>query len=185
MFNKKLLILGVISTVCISTSVQADLTNWYQKKEPQVDNSQPTQAQQPVQNVQSRPDPRSQYSVNQPSNSNQLQNNNGNLEARMNDLNTTIENLNKLNSGGNELSRDYLNIVQFIVINETTKMLDGQDNRGLINNMLAGVVSCQNKYKVNVMNQINSQLPREVASTVQKYLSQNSQSIPTNAECLN
>lgn len=200
MLNKKLLSCGVLSFIFISATVHADLTDWY-KKTPSateqpvpdkpiakpVENQAPQNTQYSQQGVQNKPSSNAQNRVNQSNSAynNQNQNSNSSLEARMNGLNATIENLSKFNNGSKDnLTNNYLNIVQLIVISEATKSLDGKDNRGLINNMLAGVVSCQNKYKVNVIQQVNNQLPRDVATTVQKYLGQNSQSISGNSECL-
>lgn len=200
MLNKKVLTCGVLSFVFLSATVHADLSDWYKK--PQSTNDQPVPTQPianpggstppqsnlpPQQSVQTKPLSNAQNRTNQPNSgsNNQNQNSNSSLEARMNGLNTTIENLNRFSNAGNdELKNNYLNIVQLIVISEATKALDGKDNRALINNMLAGVVSCQNKYKVNVIQQVNSQLPRDVAGTIHNYLNQNNQSITGNAECI-
>ena len=147
------------------------------------------QQQAPVQ-VQQQPIQQRQYNSNRNTTATRYQNNNANvtgdsgLEARMNNLNSTIENLNKSSKSGDNLTNNYLNIVQFIVINEETRKLDGKDNTSLINNMLAGIVSCQNKYKVDVIQKVNNQLPRDVANTVQRYLSQNGRSIGANGNCL-
>ncbi|HCA5183654.1 TPA: transporter [Acinetobacter baumannii] len=179
----------------------ADFADWYKKgqsansqQEIQSDRVQP----QPGQNQNQRLDqnqsnqqrqqinaqPINQYGQNTVRNSNiQAQqpskNNDVGLEGRMNNLNGTIESINRLdkkfnNTANSTLASNYLNIVQLIVISETTKTLDGIDNRPLINDMLSQVANCQAKYKVNVIQQVNSQLPRDAAMVVQNYLSRNS-----------
>ncbi|WP_227557124.1 transporter [Acinetobacter johnsonii] len=184
----------------MSSSANADFSDWYKKATSNEESTQQVPAQQqqapgqvqqqaPVQ-VQQQPIQQRQYNSNRNTTATRYQNNNANvtgdsgLEARMNNLNSTIENLNKSSKSGDNLTNNYLNIVQFIVINEETRKLDGKDNTSLINNMLAGIVSCQNKYKVDVIQKVNNQLPRDVANTVQRYLSQNGRSIGANGNCL-
>lgn len=189
----------ILAATVISSSTNADFSDWYKKdtpKDTQVQ-QQPTQIQQQLPGqVQQKPTSKTynqnQNSINRNTNTaaGRFQNNSSSvsgdsgLEARMNNLNATIDSLNKSSNSGDKLSNNYLNIVQFIVINDETRKLDGKDNTTLINNMLAGVVSCQNKYKVDVIQKINNQLPRDVANTVQRYLSQNGRSIASNSDCM-
>ncbi|WP_212515819.1 transporter [Acinetobacter soli] len=198
--NNKLYLCAIFTATILSSSANADFSDWYKKATSNEDSTQQVPAQQqqapgqiqqqaPVQ-VQQQPIQQRQYNSNRNTTATRYQNNNANvtgdsgLEARMNNLNTTIENLNKSSKSGDNLTNNYLNIVQFIVINEETRKLDGKDNTSLINNMLAGIVSCQNKYKVDVIQKVNNQLPRDVANTVQRYLSQNGRSIGANGNCL-
>ena len=198
--NNKLYLCAIFTATILSSSANADFSDWYKKATSNEDSTQqvPAQRQQapgqiqqqaPVQ-VQQQPIQQRQYNSNRNTTATRYQNNNANvtgdsgLEARMNNLNSTIENLNKSSKSGDNLTNNYLNIVQFIVINEETRKLDGKDNTSLINNMLAGIVSCQNKYKVDVIQKVNNQLPRDVANTVQRYLSQNGRSIGANGNCL-
>ncbi|RLL30636.1 transporter [Acinetobacter cumulans] len=198
--NNKLYLCAIFTATILSSSANADFSDWYKKATSNEDSTQQVPAQQqqapgqvqqqaPVQ-VQQQPIQQRQYNSNRNTTATRYQNNNANvtgdsgLEARMNNLNSTIENLNKSSKSGDKLTNNYLNIVQFIVINEETRKLDGKDNTSLINNMLAGVVSCQNKYKVDVIQKVNNQLPRDVANTVQRYLSQNGRSIGANGNCL-
>ena len=198
--NNKLYLCAIFTATILSSSANADFSDWYKKATSNEDSTQQVPAQQqqapgqiqqqaPVQ-VQQQPIQQRQYNSNRNTTATRYQNNNANvtgdsgLEARMNNLNSTIENLNKSSKSGDNLTNNYLNIVQFIVINEETRKLDGQDNTSLINNMLAGIVSCQNKYKVDVIQKVNNQLPRDVANTVQRYLSQNGRSIGANGNCL-
>lgn len=198
--NNKLYLCAIFTATILSSSANADFSDWYKKATSNEDSTQQVPAQQqqapgqiqqqaPVQ-VQQQPIQQRQYNSNRNSTATRYQNNNANvtgdsgLEARMNNLNSTIENLNKSSKSGDNLTNNYLNIVQFIVINEETRKLDGKDNTSLINNMLAGIVSCQNKYKVDVIQKVNNQLPRDVANTVQRYLSQNGRSIGANGNCL-
>ncbi|EPH1899614.1 transporter [Acinetobacter baumannii] len=183
--NNKLYLCAIFTATILSSSANADFSDWYKKATSNEDSTQ----QAPVQ-VQQQPIQQRQYNSNRNTTATRYQNNNANvtgdsgLEARMNNLNSTIENLNKSSKSGDNLTNNYLNIVQFIVINEETRKLDGKDNTSLINNMLAGIVSCQNKYKVDVIQKVNNQLPRDVANTVQRYLSQNGRSIGANGNCL-
>lgn len=198
--NNKLYLCAIFTATILSSSANADFSDWYKKATSNEDSTQQVPAQQqqapgqiqqqaPVQ-VQQQPIQQRQYNSNRNTTATRYQNNNANvtgdsgLEARMNNLNSTIENLNKSSKSGDKLTNNYLNIVQFIVINEETRKLDGKDNTSLINNMLAGIVSCQNKYKVDVIQKVNNQLPRDVANTVQRYLSQNGRSIGANGNCL-
>lgn len=198
--NNKLYLCAIFTATILSSSANADFSDWYKKATSNEESSQQVPAQQqqapgqvqqqaPVQ-VQQQPIQQRQYNSNRNTTATRYQNNNANvtgdsgLEARMNNLNSTIENLNKSSKSGDNLTNNYLNIVQFIVINEETRKLDGKDNTSLINNMLAGIVSCQNKYKVDVIQKVNNQLPRDVANTVQRYLSQNGRSIGANGNCL-
>jgi len=198
--NNKLYLCAIFTATILSSSANADFSDWYKKATSNEDSTQQVPAQQqqapgqiqqqaPVQ-VQQQPIQQRQYNSNRNTTATRYQNNNANgtgdsgLEARMNNLNSTIENLNKSSKSGDNLTNNYLNIVQFIVINEETRKLDGKDNTSLINNMLAGIVSCQNKYKVDVIQKVNNQLPRDVANTVQRYLSQNGRSIGANGNCL-
>lgn len=198
--NNKLYLCAIFTATIFSSSANADFSDWYKKATSNEDSTQQVPAQQqqapgqiqqqaPVQ-VQQQPIQQRQYNSNRNTTATRYQNNNANvtgdsgLEARMNNLNSTIENLNKSSKSGDNLTNNYLNIVQFIVINEETRKLDGKDNTSLINNMLAGIVSCQNKYKVDVIQKVNNQLPRDVANTVQRYLSQNGRSIGANGNCL-
>lgn len=195
MFNK-LYFSAIFITTVLSSNANADFSNWY-KKAPSNDEAvqqAPSQVQQQTQiqqqpSAQTQPTQERQYTANR-NVATRYSNNNANvtgdsgLETRMNNLNATIENLNKSLKSGDKLTNNYLNIVQFIVINDETRKLDGKDNTSLINNMLAGVVSCQNKYKVDVIQKVNNQLPRDVANTVQRYLSQNGRSIGANGNCL-
>ncbi|PSD35959.1 transporter [Acinetobacter radioresistens] len=198
--NNKLYLCAIFTAIILSSSANADFSDWYKKATSNEDSTQQVPAQQqqapgqiqqqaPVQ-VQHQPIQQRQYNSNRNTTATRYQNNNANvtgdsgLEARMNNLNSTIENLNKSSKSGDNLTNNYLNIVQFIVINEETRKLDGKDNTSLINNMLAGIVSCQNKYKVDVIQKVNNQLPRDVANTVQRYLSQNGRSIGANGNCL-
>ena len=198
--NNKLYLCAIFTATILSSSANADFSDWYKKATSNEDSTQQVPAQQqqapgqiqqqaPVQ-VQQQPIQQRQYNSNRNTTATRYQNNNANvtgdsgLEARMNNLNSTIENLNKSSKSGDNLTNNYLNIVQFIVINEETRKLDGKDNTSLINNMLAGIVSCQNKYKVDVIQKVNTQLPRDVANTVQRYLSQNGRSIGANGNCL-
>ena len=198
--NNKLYLCAIFTATILSSSANADFSDWYKKATSNEDSTQQVSAQQqqapgqiqqqaPVQ-VQQQPIQQRQYNSNRNTTATRYQNNNANitgdsgLEARMNNLNSTIENLNKSSKSGDNLTNNYLNIVQFIVINEETRKLDGKDNTSLINNMLAGIVSCQNKYKVDVIQKVNNQLPRDVANTVQRYLSQNGRSIGANGNCL-
>lgn len=198
--NNKLYLCAIFTATILSSSANADFSDWYKKATSNEDSTQQVPAQQqqapgqiqqqaPVQ-VQQQPIQQIQYNSNRNTTATRYQNNNANvtgdsgLEARMNNLNSTIENLNKSSKSGDNLTNNYLNIVQFIVINEETRKLDGKDNTSLINNMLAGIVSCQNKYKVDVIQKVNNQLPRDVANTVQRYLSQNGRSIGANGNCL-
>lgn len=198
--NNKLYLCAIFAATILSSSANADFSDWYKKATSNEDSTQQVPAQQqqapgqvqqqaPVQ-VQQQSIQQRQYNSNRNTTATRYQNNNANvtgdsgLEARMNNLNSTIENLNKSSKSGDNLTNNYLNIVQFIVINEETRKLDGKDNTSLINNMLAGVVSCQNKYKVDVIQKVNNQLPRDVANTVQRYLSQNGRSIGANGNCL-
>lgn len=198
--NNKLYICAIFTATILSSSANADFSDWYKKATSNEESTQQVPAQQqqapgqvqqqaPVQ-VQQQPIQQRQYNSNRNTTATRYQNNNANitgdsgLEARMNNLNSTIENLNKSSKSGDNLTNNYLNIVQFIVINEETRKLDGKDNTSLINNMLAGIVSCQNKYKVDVIQKVNNQLPRDVANTVQRYLSQNGRSIGANGNCL-
>ena len=198
--NNKLYLCAIFAATILSSSANADFSDWYKKATSNEDSTQQVPAQQqqapgqvqqqaPVQ-VQQQPIQQRQYNSNRNTTATRYQNNNANvtgdsgLEARMNNLNSTIENLNKSSKSGDNLTNNYLNIVQFIVINEETRKLDGKDNTSLINNMLAGIVSCQNKYKVDVIQKVNNQLPRDVANTVQRYLSQNGRSIGANGNCL-
>ncbi|EPG5132026.1 transporter (plasmid) [Acinetobacter baumannii] len=198
--NNKLYLCAIFTATILSSSANADFSDWYKKATSNEDSTQQVPAQQqqapgqiqqqaPVQ-VQQQPIQQRQYNSNRNTTATRYQNNNANvtgdsgLEARMNNLNSTIENLNKSSKSGDNLTNNYLNIVQFIVINEETRKLDGKDNTSLINNMLAGIVSCQNKYKVDVIQKVNNQLPRDVANTVQRYLSQNERSIGANGNCL-
>ena len=198
--NNKLYLCAIFTATILSSSANADFSDWYKKATSNEESTQqvPDQQQQapgqiqqqaPVQ-VQQQPIQQRQYNSNRNTTATRYQNNNANvtgdsgLEARMNNLNSTIENLNKSSKSGDNLTNNYLNIVQFIVINEETRKLDGKDNTSLINNMLAGIVSCQNKYKVDVIQKVNNQLPRDVANTVQRYLSQNGRSIGANGNCL-
>ena len=198
--NNKLYLCAIFTATILRSSGNADFSDWYKKATSNEDSTQQVPAQQqqapgqiqqqaPVQ-VQQQPIQQRQYNSNRNTTATRYQNNNANgtgdsgLEARMNNLNSTIENLNKSSKSGDNLTNNYLNIVQFIVINEETRKLDGKDNTSLINNMLAGIVSCQNKYKVDVIQKVNNQLPRDVANTVQRYLSQNGRSIGANGNCL-
>lgn len=198
--NNKLYLCAIFTATILSSSANADFSDWYKKAASNEESTQQVPAQQqqapgqvqqqaPVQ-VQQQPIQQRQYNSNRNTTATRYQNNNANvtgdsgLEARMNNLNSTIENLNKSSKSGDNLTNNYLNIVQFIVINEETRKLDGKDNTSLINNMLAGIVSCQNKYKVDVIQKVNNQLPRDVANTVQRYLSQNGRSIGANGNCL-
>lgn len=198
--NNKLYLCAIFTATILSSSANADFSDWYKKATSNEDSTQQVPAQQqqapgqvqqqaPVQ-VQQQPIQQRQYNSNRNTTATRYQNNNANvtgdsgLEARMNNLNSTIENLNKSSKSGDNLTNNYLNIVQFIVINEETRKLDGKDNTSLINNMLAGIVSCQNKYKVDVIQKVNNQLPRDVANTIQRYLSQNGRSIGANGNCL-
>lgn len=198
--NNKLYLCAIFTATILSSSANADFSDWYKKATSNEESTQQVPAQQqqapgqiqqqaPVQ-VQQQPIQQRQYNSNRNTTATRYQNNNANvtgdsgLEARMNNLNSTIENLNKSSKSGDNLTNNYLNIVQFIVINEETRKLDGKDNTSLINNMLAGIVSCQNKYKVDVIQKVNTQLPRDVANTVQRYLSQNGRSIGANGNCL-
>ena len=198
--NNKLYLCAIFTATILSSSANADFSDWYKKATSNEESTQQVPAQQqqapgqiqqqaPVQ-VQQQPIQQRQYNSNRNTTATRYQNNNANvtgdsgLEARMNNLNSTIENLNKSSKSGDNLTNNYLNIVQFIVINEETRKLDGKDNTSLINNMLAGIVSCQNKYKVDVIQKVNNQLPRDVANTVQRYLSQNERSIGANGNCL-
>ncbi len=198
--NNKLYLCAIFTATILSSSANADFSDWYKKATSNEDSTQQVPAQQqqapgqiqqqaPVQ-VQQQPIQQRQYNSNRNTTATRYQNNNANvtgdsgLEARMNNLNSTIENLNKSSKSGDNLTNNYLNIVQFIVINEETRKLDGKDNTSLINNMLAGIVSCQNKYKVDVIQKVNNRLPRDVANTVQRYLSQNGRSIGANGNCL-
>ena len=198
--NNKLYLCAIFTATILSSSANADFSDWYKKATSNEDSTQQVPAQQqqapgqiqqqaPVQ-VQQQPIQQRQYNSNRNTTATRYQNNNANvtgdsgLEARMNNLNSTIENLNKSSKSGDNLTNNYLNIVQFIVINEETRKLDGKDNTSLINNMLAGIVSCQNKYKVDVIQKVNNQLPRDVANTVQQYLNQNGRSIAANGNCL-
>ena len=198
--NNKLYLCAIFTATILSSSANADFSDWYKKATSNEDSTQQVPAQQqqapgqiqqqaPVQ-VQQQPIQQRQYNSNRNTTATRYQNNNANvtgdsgLEARMNNLTSTIENLNKSSKSGDNLTNNYLNIVQFIVINEETRKLDGKDNTSLINNMLAGIVSCQNKYKVDVIQKVNNQLPRDVANTVQRYLSQNGRSIGANGNCL-
>lgn len=198
--NNKLYLCAIFTATILSSSANADFSDWYKKATSNEDSTQQVPAQQqqvpgqvqqqaPVQ-VQQQPIQQRQYNSNRNTTATRYQNNNANvtgdsgLEARMNNLNSTIENLNKSSKSNDNLTNNYLNIVQFIVINEETRKLDGKDNTSLINNMLAGIVSCQNKYKVDVIQKVNNQLPRDVANTVQRYLSQNGRSIGANGNCL-
>lgn len=198
--NNKLYLCVIFTATILSSSANADFSDWYKKATSNEESTQQVPAQQqqapgqvqqqaPVQ-VQQQPIQQRQYNSNRNTTATRYQNNNANvtgdsgLEARMNNLNSTIENLNKSSKSGDNLTNNYLNIVQFIVINEETRKLDGKDNTSLINNMLAGIVSCQNKYKVDVIQKVNNQLPRDVANTVQRYLSQNGRSIGANGNCL-
>ncbi|WP_042892760.1 hypothetical protein [Acinetobacter junii] len=198
--NNKLYLCAIFTATILSSSANADFSDWYKKATSNEDSTQQVPAQQqqapgqiqqqaPVQ-VQQQPIQQRQYNSNRNTTATRYQNNNANvtgdsgLEARMNNLNSTIENLNKSSKSGDNLTNNYLNIVQFIVINEETRKLDGKDNTSLINNMLSGIVSCQNKYKVDVIQKVNNQLPRDVANTVQRYLSQNGRSIGANGNCL-
>ena len=198
--NNKLYLCAIFTAIILSSSANADFSDWYKKATSNEESTQQVPAQQqqapgqvqqqaPVQ-VQQQPIQQRQYNSNRNTTATRYQNNNANvtgdsgLEARMNNLNSTIENLNKSSKSGDNLTNNYLNIVQFIVINEETRKLDGKDNTSLINNMLAGIVSCQNKYKVDVIQKVNNQLPRDVANTVQRYLSQNGRSIGANGNCL-
>jgi hypothetical protein len=198
--NNKLYLCAIFTATILSSSANADFSDWYKKATSNEDSTQQVPAQQqqapgqiqqqaPVQ-VQQQPIQQRQYNSNRNTTATRYQNNNANvtgdsgLEARMNNLNSTIENLNKSSKSGDNLTNNYLNIVQFIVINEETRKLDGKDNTSLINNMLTGIVSCQNKYKVDVIQKVNNQLPRDVANTVQRYLSQNGRSIGANGNCL-
>ena len=198
--NNKLYLCAIFTATILSSSANADFSDWYKKATSNEESTQQVPAQQqqapgqvqqqaPVQ-VQQQPIQQRQYNSNRNTTATRYQNNNANitgdsgLEARMNNLNSTIENLNKSSKSGDNLTNNYLNIVQFIVINEETRKLDGKDNTSLINNMLAGIVSCQNKYKVDVIQKVNNQLPRDVANTVQRYLSQNGRSIDANGNCL-
>lgn len=198
--NNKLYLCAIFTATILCSSANADFSDWYKKATSNEDSTQQVPAQQqqapgqvqqqaPVQ-VQQQPIQQRQYNSNRNTTATRYQNNNANvtgdsgLEARMNNLNSTIENLNKSSKSGDNLTNNYLNIVQFIVINEETRKLDGKDNTSLINNMLAGIVSCQNKYKVDVIQKVNNQLPRDVANTVQRYLSQNGRSIGANGNCL-
>ena len=198
--NNKLYLCAIFTATLLSSSANADFSDWYKKAASNEESTQQVPAQQqqapgqvqqqaPVQ-VQQQPIQQRQYNSNRNTTATRYQNNNANvtgdsgLEARMNNLNSTIENLNKSSKSGDNLTNNYLNIVQFILINEETRKLDGKDNTSLINNMLAGIVSCQNKYKVDVIQKVNNQLPRDVANTVQRYLSQNGRSIGANGNCL-
>ncbi|MCU4374786.1 transporter [Acinetobacter variabilis] len=198
--NNKLYLCAIFTATILSSSANADFSDWYKKATSNEDSTQQVPAQQqqapgqiqqqaPVQ-VQQQPIQQRQYNSNRNTTATRYQNNNANvtgdsgLEARMNNLNSTIENLNKSSKSGDNLTNNYLNIVQFIVINEETRKLDGKDNTSLVNNMLTGIVSCQNKYKVDVIQKVNNQLPRDVANTVQRYLSQNGRSIGANGNCL-
>lgn len=198
--NNKLYLCAIFTATILSSSANADFSDWYKKATSNEESTQQVPAQQqqapgqvqqqtPVQ-VQQQPIQQRQYNSNRNTTATRYQNNNANvtgdsgLEARMNNLNSTIENLNKSSKSGDNLTNNYLNIVQFILINEETRKLDGKDNTSLINNMLAGIVSCQNKYKVDVIQKVNNQLPRDVANTVQRYLSQNGRSIGANGNCL-
>ncbi|APW48866.1 MULTISPECIES: transporter [Acinetobacter] len=198
--NNKLYLCAIFTATILSSSANADFSDWYKKATSNEESTQQVPAQQqqapgqvqqqaPVQ-VQQQPIQQRQYNSNRNTTATRYQNNNANitgdsgLEARMNNLNSTIENLNNSSKSGDNLTNNYLNIVQFIVINEETRKLDGKDNTSLINNMLAGIVSCQNKYKVDVIQKVNNQLPRDVANTVQRYLSQNGRSIGANGNCL-
>ena len=198
--NNKLYLCAIFTATILSSSANADFSDWYKKATSNEESTKQVPAQQqqapgqvqqqaPVQ-VQQQPIQQRQYNSNRNTTATRYQNNNANvtgdsgLEARMNNLNSTIENLNKSSKSGDNLTNNYLNIVQFIVINEETRKLDGKDNTSLINNMLAGIVSCQNKYKVDVIQKVNNQLPRDVANTVQRYLSQNGRSIGANGNCL-
>lgn len=198
--NNKLYLCAIFTATILSSSANADFSDWYKKATSNEESTQQVPAQQqqapgqvqqqaPVQ-VQQQAIQQRQYNSNRNTTATRYQNNNANvtgdsgLEARMNNLNSTIENLNKSSKSGDNLTNNYLNIVQFIVINEETRKLDGKDNTSLINNMLAGIVSCQNKYKVDVIQKVNNQLPRDVANTVQRYLSQNGRSIGANGNCL-
>ena len=196
--NNKLYLCAIFTATILSSSANADFSDWYKKATSNEESTQQVPAQQQqapgqVQQqapVQQQPIQQRQYNSNRNTTATRYQNNNANvtgdsgLEARMNNLNSTIENLNKSSKSGDNLTNNYLNIVQFIVINEETRKLDGKDNTSLINNMLAGIVSCQNKYKVDVIQKVNNQLPRDVANTVQRYLSQNGRSIGANGNCL-
>lgn len=198
--NNKLYLCAIFTATILSSSANADFSDWYKKAASNEESTQQVPAQQqqapgqvqqqtPVQ-VQQQPIQQRQYNSNRNTTATRYQNNNANvtgdsgLEALMNNLNSTIENLNKSSKSGDNLTNNYLNIVQFILINEETRKLDGKDNTSLINNMLAGIVSCQNKYKVDVIQKVNNQLPRDVANTVQRYLSQNGRSIGANGNCL-
>lgn len=192
--------LAILAATVISSTTNADFSDWYKKDTP---NNVPVQQQQPTQVQQQQPGQIQQQPTSNTYNQNQnnvsrnsniaagrIQNSSSSvsadsgLEGRMNSLNATIDTLNKSSKSGDKLTNNYLNIVQFIVINDETRKLDGKDNTALINNMLAGIVSCQNKYKVDVIQKVNNQLPRDAANTVQRYLSQNGRLIPSNSDCM-
>lgn len=193
MFNSKTLVKATLACLLISPIVHADMSNWFKNKNtsqevmPQQSVQEPVQQQAaPTEAVLDQQVNRSQTPVNQPSYStgNQSQSSSGQsssgLEQRMNYLNSTISKLSQTTSQTkDELTSNYLNIVQFIVINDATKQLDGKDNRSTINNMLAGVIGCQNKYNINVIQTTNNSLPSDVARIVNNYLTQNIKTIPS------
>jgi hypothetical protein len=165
--NNKLYLCAIFTATILSSSANADFSDWYKKQlqmkiqlsKCQLNNSKHLvkfNSKHQFRFSNSRYS-KEQFNSNRNTTATRYQNNNANvtgdsgLEARMNNLNSTIENLNKSSKSGDNLTNNYLNIVQFIVINEETRKLDGKDNTSLINNMLAGIVSCQNKYKVDVI----------------------------------
>ncbi len=109
--NNKLYLCAIFTATILSSSANADFSDWYKKATSNEDSTQQVPAQQqqapgqiqqqaPVQ-VQQQPIQQRQYNSNRNTTATRYQNNNANvtgdsgLEARMNNLNSTIENLNK------------------------------------------------------------------------------------------
>lgn len=124
--NNKLYLCAIFTATILSSSANADFSDWYKKATSNEDSTQQVPAQQqqapgqvqqqaPVQ-VQQQPIQQRQYNSNRNTTATRYQNNNANvtgdsgLEARMNNLNSTIENLNKSSKSGDNLTNNYLKI---------------------------------------------------------------------------
>lgn len=205
---KKFLVPKIVTSfgiaAVISQSVYAvNFSNWFDNKPKNTvqENSANQTQQAPSQNTQRNPDLRpaelpaktaelpkvpninQNYSNSNKQTSNDERADNSGLETRMSNMANTVEGVNKLNRkyANNALANDYLAVVQMIIINESTKMLDGMDNSKLINSMVSNVYACQDKLNNNITQTVNNDLSRVAYASIQNYLSMNNNAIRNNA----
>lgn len=205
---KKFLVPKIVTSLgmaaVISQSVYAvDFSNWFDNKPKNTvqENSANQPQQAPSQNTQRNSDLRPAQlpaktaelpkvpNINQGySNSNKQTSNDeradsSGLETRMSNMANTVEGVNNLNRkyANNALANDYLAVVQMIIINESTKTLDGMDNSKLINSMVANVYACQAKLNNNITQTVNNDLSRSAYASIQNYLSMNNNAISNSA----